>query len=195
MPAPHRSASSGRPRRLRGRLRLLLLVLLAALWPGAAVSPAAAHTGGILLTIEGDGGGRVRIAATWEQDGHPVTEGLQSLVSATSTDGRGLDHLTLTPVPGRFGVYAVGTPLPAGTWTVTAESAFPALGHGEAVLTVGTTPTGFPSDRRSVARAGGHRGLVVMIAVLGLAGTAGGLMFVTASRRRRAGRPATAGPR
>ncbi|MER5642235.1 hypothetical protein ABT095_35500 [Kitasatospora sp. NPDC002227] len=111
------------------------LTLAAAVLLGAAPS-AAAHGDTIHLELSTRPDGHVQAVATFEDDKDPVTEGLAATLTAHSPDGRTAGPWPLLPVPGKTGTYTTTEALAPGQWTVTADAAFPSLGHSEAVLTV-----------------------------------------------------------
>jgi hypothetical protein len=116
-------ARSAGPQARAGRAALAgslaLLVLLA--WPARAF----AH-GLAILTIHGDGRGAVWVTAEWE-DGHPITEPVGAVITATSSTGQRIGPAPLGRLPdGRLSYH--GT-LPPGEWTVVAEMGTPAVGQ------------------------------------------------------------------
>jgi hypothetical protein len=97
----------------------------------ATAVPASAHAG-LVLTVHGDGRGAVWLTAQWD-DGHPVTEPVGALLTASTATGK-----RVGPVPLKQNGTALtyqGT-LEAGTWTVVAETGTPAIGRCQATLTV-----------------------------------------------------------
>jgi hypothetical protein len=75
----------------------------------------------------------VWLTATWA-DGHPITDPIGAVLTATSTSGQ-----TVGPAPLRANGDALtysGT-LAAGDWTVTAEMGTPAIGRCQGTLHVG----------------------------------------------------------
>ncbi|GAA2144066.1 hypothetical protein GCM10009760_31170 [Kitasatospora kazusensis] len=108
----------------------------------AAAGPAAAHGDTIRFDISGGSGGHPRTVASWENDGDPVTEDLAATLSARSADGRQVGPWRLVAVPGSPATFTVLETLPAGRWKVSVESGFPALGRGEADLTVAAAAAG-----------------------------------------------------
>ncbi|MEX2980361.1 hypothetical protein [Streptomyces sp. C36] len=91
-----------------------------------------AHGDTIRLTVTGVTAGHPVTTATWEDDGHPVREKVAGTLTATSADGTTLGPWRFVQVPDKPGTFTTAEALPAGRWTVTAQTAFPALGHGEA---------------------------------------------------------------
>ncbi|GAA4994234.1 hypothetical protein [Kitasatospora paranensis] len=111
---------------------------LAVLGPAPA---AHAHGDTIRLTVTGLRSGHPTATAVWENDRDPVDEAVAGTLGATAADGTSVGPWPLVPVPGLPGVLTTEQTLPPGRWTVVAETAFPALGRGEAVLDV---PAGDP---------------------------------------------------
>lgn len=136
-------------------MRRVLAAVLALAWCLGG-SPASAHDSTITFTVVGDGAGQVRVAATWTQDGHLVdtpvgilltATGVASVSSTLSTPAaQRIGPFQLLAVAGQVGVYETVAKLPAGRWTVNAESAVPVMGYGTAVLVVGAAAQGFPAD-------------------------------------------------
>ncbi|KJK56147.1 hypothetical protein UK12_24410 [Saccharothrix sp. ST-888] len=102
----------------------------------AVSSPAAAHGDSISLRISGRADGHPLVVASWENDGDPVTEPVAATLSGLAADGRSVGPWRLTAVPGAEATYTTDQALPAGSWQITVEAGFPALGRGEASLTV-----------------------------------------------------------
>ncbi|MEV4744419.1 hypothetical protein [Streptomyces sp. NPDC049555] len=105
--------------------------VLAGLLTLAGATTAHAHGDTISLTGSGVTAGHPTTKATWEEDGHPVDERVAGTFTATSSDGTTLGPWRFVPVPGEPGAYTTAEALPAGRWTVTAQTAFPALGRAE----------------------------------------------------------------
>ncbi|MDH6124808.1 hypothetical protein [Kitasatospora sp. GP82] len=112
-----------------------VLLLCGALLLGGA-RPAAAHGDSIRLQVTGRADGHPVVVASWENDGDPVTEPVAGTLSALAADGRSVGPWRLVAVPGAEATYTTGEALPAGSWKVTVESGFPALGRAEASLSV-----------------------------------------------------------
>jgi hypothetical protein len=130
----------------------------------------------------------VWLTVTWA-DGHPVTEPIGAVLTATSASGQ-----TVGPAPlqstGDALTYS-GT-LAAGDWTVTAEMGTPAIGRCQATLHV--NPAAVPSETRCAPaaapapEASSHVGWYVAIAVGAVAALAGLFFYArrspTPTRRR-----------
>ncbi|GHG52043.1 hypothetical protein [Streptomyces griseocarneus] len=116
-----------------------------------------AHGDTIRLTVTGVSAGHPTTTATWEDDGHPVNEKVAGTLTATSSDGTTLGPWRFVPVPGRPGTFTTAEALPAGRWTVTAQTAFPALGRAEAETEVTAASlaaaTGAPAGPPAPSRA------------------------------------------
>ncbi len=118
-----------------------------------AAGSAAAHGDTIDFRISGQESGHVRTVASWDNDGDPVTERLAATLTAVSADGgHTLGPWRLVAVPGATSVFTTRETLPAGRWRIDVESGFPALGHGEATVTVPATAVP-PRAPRSAAPA------------------------------------------
>ncbi|MEU4213246.1 hypothetical protein AB0F13_25220 [Streptomyces sp. NPDC026206] len=121
------------------------------------VATAHAHGDTIHLTVTGVSAGHPTTRATWEDDGHPVNEKVAGTLTATSADGTTLGPWRFVPVPGEPGTFTTAEALPAGRWTITAQTAFPALGRTEyrAEVTAASPagPTGAPAGPPAPSRA------------------------------------------
>ncbi len=128
--------------RIRTLAATAVLTGLAVLGPAGA---AGAHGDTIVFQVTALGDGHTRAVATWANDKDPVAETVAATLSATAEDGRTVGPWRLEPVAGTPGTFTTALALPPGHWAVTVESGFPALGRGEADLTVtavpGTAPT------------------------------------------------------
>ncbi|MEV4873973.1 hypothetical protein [Streptomyces syringium] len=166
-----------------------------------------AHGDTIHLTVTGVAAGHPTTKATWEDDGHPVNEKVAGTLTATSADGTTLGPWRFVPVPGQPGTFTTTEALPPGDWTITAQTAFPALGRTEsrtevtaASLTRATgTPAGPPAPSRAPsatpaaaeapaaasASDGGRGPGTVTLGVTALALTAVGIPAAFWLRRRR----------
>ncbi|MEU7134951.1 hypothetical protein [Streptomyces sp. NPDC046261] len=105
-----------------------------------------AHGDTIHLTVTGVSAGHPTTTATWEDDGHPVNEKVAGTLTATSDDGTSLGPWRFVPVPGRPGTFTTAEALPAGHWTITAQTAFPALGRTEYRTEVTAASLAVPTD-------------------------------------------------
>lgn len=130
---------------------------LAGLLVLGSAATAHAHGDTIHLTVTGVSAGHPTTRATWEDDGHPVNEKVAGTLTATSDDGTTLGPWRFVPVPGRPGTFTTAEALPAGHWTITAQTAFPALGRAEHRTEVTAAdaagPTGAPAGPPTAASA------------------------------------------
>ncbi|MCA6091252.1 hypothetical protein LE181_03585 [Streptomyces sp. SCA3-4] len=131
------------------RRRTAAAAALAGLLVLGSGTAAHAHGDTIHLTVTGVAAGHPTTKATWEDDGHPVNEKVAGTVTATSADGTTLGPWRFVPVPGEPGTFTTAEALPAGRWTLTVQTAFPALGRAESRTEVTpaslTAPTGAPA--------------------------------------------------
>ncbi|MBT2382959.1 hypothetical protein [Streptomyces sp. ISL-11] len=134
---------------MRHRRSTAAAVTLAGLLVLGPAATAHAHGDTIRLTVTGITAGHPTTKATWENDGDPVDEKVAGTLTATSADGTTLGPWRFVPVPGRLGTFTTAEALPAGHWTLTAQTAFPALGRTEhrAEVTAASLagPTGVPA--------------------------------------------------
>lgn len=151
------------------RLQRAALGLLAVSMLLTAASPAAAHEGQGILTLESqvaDDQGAVRyvVRLTWADDGHPA---LDSTVTATpiTPDGSPQTPITLAPADedGRYaGTVSYPTPgdwtvrftsvTPTGTIEITEAVASQATSTTAATTTTSSVPSPDPGDAGPVAR-------------------------------------------
>ncbi|WP_371496140.1 hypothetical protein OG871_10255 [Kitasatospora sp. NBC_00374] len=122
----------------------------AAVLAGAALvggaGQAGAHGDTIVFKVTALGDGHTRAAALWANDNDPVTEKVAATLSAVADDGRSVGPWKLEPVADAPGTFTTALALPPGHWAVTVESGFPALGRGQADLTVTAVPGTSPSQ-------------------------------------------------
>ncbi|MFD3326506.1 hypothetical protein [Streptomyces sp. NPDC058701] len=98
-----------------------------------APAPALAHGDTVKVVVTGQREGRVTAAVTWENDGDAVDEAVAATVNAVSVDGTrtlGPFRLIRDPLAPPAG-WTTAEALPPGTWKVSVDVGFPALGHGE----------------------------------------------------------------
>ncbi|WP_405496652.1 hypothetical protein [Streptomyces sp. NBC_00096] len=136
------------------RIRIAFQAALAALGL-ILLSPAAAQAHGdtVKVAMTGQREGHVTADVTWENDGDAVEEAVAATVNAVSGDGTrtmGPWRLVRDPAAAPAG-WTTAEILPPGTWKVTVDVGFPALGHGElevGVPVVDPAPvTGTPEPR------------------------------------------------
>ncbi|MGW7031408.1 hypothetical protein ACWGFX_30140 [Streptomyces xanthophaeus] len=137
------------------RTRTALPALLAALGL-MFLLPATAHAHGdnVKVVVTGQREGHVTAEVTWENDGDAVDEAVAATVNAVSADGtrtQGPWRLVRDPAAAPAG-WTTAEVLPPGTWKVSVDVGFPALGHGE--LEVGV-PVVDPAPVTSPSAAGG----------------------------------------
>jgi hypothetical protein len=153
-------------------------MLVVAAW----ASPAFAH-GSVMLTLHGDGRGSVWLTAAWE-DGHPITDPIGAVLTATSTAGQSVGP---APLQANGDALTYSGTLAAGDWTVTAEMGTPAIGRCQATMHV--SATGSPTETRcappaapsAAATTSSHVGWYVAIAVGAAAAIAGLLLYARRS--------------
>lgn len=109
-----------------------------------AATPASAH-GAAAVTIHGDGAGAVWVTAEWS-DGHPITDAVAAVLTATSDTGQRIGPMPLRRAAGRPDAVVPPDPLGAGDWQVVVDMAAPALGHCQTTLRVG--PGAPATDKR-----------------------------------------------
>ncbi|MEU4349157.1 hypothetical protein [Streptomyces sp. NPDC023838] len=120
------------------RLTAVTAALTGLLLLGSAAT-AHAHGDTIHLTVTVSAGHPVT-KATWEDDGHPVKDKVAGTLTATSADGTSVGPWRFVPVAGEPGTFTTAEALPAGHWTITAQTAFPALGRAESQADVAPAP-------------------------------------------------------
>ncbi|MER5728324.1 hypothetical protein ABT084_08180 [Streptomyces sp. NPDC002138] len=117
--------------------------------------PAAAHAHGdtVKVVMTGQREGHVTADIAWENDGDPIEETVAATVNAVSGDGArtmGPWRLVRDPAKKPAG-WVTAESLPPGSWNVTVDVGFPALGHGELQLEAPAVdpapPTGTPTPR------------------------------------------------
>ncbi|MFF8258958.1 hypothetical protein [Streptomyces virginiae] len=116
------------------RIRIALSATLAALGL-MFLLPAAAHAHGdtLKVVVTGHRTGHVTADITWENDGDAVDETVAATVNAVSVDGSrtmGPWRLVRDTAAAPAG-WTTAEALPPGSWKVSVEVGFPALGKGE----------------------------------------------------------------
>ncbi|MER6253398.1 hypothetical protein ABT224_18795 [Streptomyces sp. NPDC001584] len=116
------------------RIRIVFSAALAALGL-MFLLPAAAHAHGdtVKVVVTGQREGHVTADVTWENDGDAVDETVAATVNAVSVDGSrttGPWRLVRDPAAAPAG-WTTAEALPPGSWKVSVDVGFPALGHGE----------------------------------------------------------------
>ncbi|MEU6755706.1 hypothetical protein [Streptomyces sp. NPDC046685] len=96
-------------------------------------APAHAHGDTVKVVVTGQRQGHVTADVTWENDGDAVDEAVAATVNAVSVDGSrtlGPWRLVRDPAAAPAG-WTTAETLPPGSWKVSVDVGFPALGHGE----------------------------------------------------------------
>ncbi|MEV7172424.1 hypothetical protein AB0O18_22270 [Streptomyces sp. NPDC093224] len=97
--------------------------------------PSVAHAHGdtLKVVVTGQRAGHVTTEITWENDGDAVDEAVSATVNAVSVDGtRTLGPWVLVRDPAAAPAgWTTAEVLPPGSWKVSVDVGFPALGHGE----------------------------------------------------------------
>ena len=120
---------------------LIIVVLL------AGATPASAHGGEIVLSLSHDGGGGLQVVATRADDGHPVEDVIDPLLTATSAEGETVGPLALVSSEEGIGVWQSPTALlAAGEWTVTVSITVPFQASVTEQMTVVITTDQVPAD-------------------------------------------------
>lgn len=133
------------------RIRIAFTTVLALLGL-VFLTPVAAHAHGdtVKVVVTGHREGRVTADITWENDGDAVEEAVAATVNATNPDGSrtlGPWRLVRDSAGTSKAAWTTAEALPPGSWKVTVDVGFPALGHGElevAVPVVDPAPTAAP---------------------------------------------------
>ncbi|WP_405828033.1 MULTISPECIES: hypothetical protein [unclassified Streptomyces] len=134
------------------RIRIAFSAVLTALGL-MLLTPVAAHAHGdtVKVVVTGQRTGHVTADITWENDGDAVDETVAATVNAISVDGSrtmGPWRLVRDPAAAPAG-WTTAETLPPGSWKVSVDVGFPALGHGDlevAVPVVDPAPgTGAPT--------------------------------------------------
>ncbi|MEV7562162.1 hypothetical protein ACGFYY_30050 [Streptomyces sp. NPDC048331] len=139
------------------RIRIVFSAALAALGL-MFLLPAAAHAHGdtVKVVVTGQREGHVTADVTWENDGDAVDEAVAATVNAVSVDGsrtmgpwRLVRDTTAAPAG-----WTTAEVLPPGSWKVSVDVGFPALGHGELEVAVPVVdPAPAPATPTPVASA------------------------------------------
>ncbi|MFJ7591282.1 hypothetical protein ACIQZO_28685 [Streptomyces sp. NPDC097617] len=121
------------------RIRIVFSAALAALGLMFAL-PAAAHAHGdtVKVVVTGQREGHVTADVTWENDGDAIDENVAATVNAASVDGTrtmGPWRLVRDPAAAPAG-WTTAEALPPGSWKVSVDVGFPALGHGDLEVAV-----------------------------------------------------------
>ncbi|MEU7075217.1 hypothetical protein AB0B30_35595 [Streptomyces narbonensis] len=126
----------------------LLLIFLLFAQVLALPATAQAHGDTVKVVVTGQRDGHVTTEITWENDGDAVDEAVAATVNATSPDGsRSMGPWPLVRDPGSRTSWSTSEVLTPGTWKVTVDVGFPALGHGEAEISVPAVDPSPPAPR------------------------------------------------
>ncbi|MFF8837608.1 hypothetical protein [Streptomyces sp. NPDC015130] len=107
-----------------------------------------AHGDTVKVVVTGQRDGHVTTEITWENDGDAVEENVAATVNATSPDGsRSLGPWPLVRAPGTRTGWTTTEVLAPGTWKVTVDVGFPALGHAEREVQVPVVDPSPPAPR------------------------------------------------
>ncbi|MEU6298871.1 hypothetical protein [Streptomyces erythrochromogenes] len=140
------------------RIRIVLSATLTALGLMFLIPAAAqAHGDTLKVVVTGQRAGHVTTDITWENDGDAIDETVAATVNAVSVDGTrtmGPWRLVRDPAAAPAG-WTTAETLPPGSWKVTVEVGFPALGKGE--LEVGV-PVVDPAPTTGAATTGAANG-------------------------------------
>ncbi|MFF2273431.1 hypothetical protein ACFVTX_14210 [Agromyces sp. NPDC058136] len=101
-------------------LRALGVAALVALASLGGPQAAVAHGGKIVLDVDQDGTGGVTVSAVYEEDGHPVSEIIDPVLTAKSEGGGVVGPTPLVSAPEGEGFWVSSEPLfTEGSWDVT----------------------------------------------------------------------------
>ncbi|MER6201842.1 hypothetical protein ABT234_31290 [Streptomyces sp. NPDC001586] len=121
------------------RIRIVFSAVLTALGL-MLLTPVAAHAHGdtVKVVVTGQRAGHVTADITWENDGDAVDEAVAATVNAVSIDGsrtQGPWRLVRDTAAAPAG-WTTAETLPPGSWKVSVDVGFPALGHGDLEVAV-----------------------------------------------------------
>ncbi|MFE2924256.1 hypothetical protein [Streptomyces goshikiensis] len=134
---------------------LWFLLLLCQAMALAVSTPAQAHGDTVKVVVTGHREGHVTADITWENDGDAIDETVAATVNAVSPDGaRSAGPWKLVRDSGKIAGWTTAEVLPPGSWKVSVDVGFPALGHGDkeiAVPVVDPAPATSPGAPQPVA--------------------------------------------
>ncbi|MFE9841758.1 hypothetical protein [Streptomyces goshikiensis] len=134
---------------------LWFLLLLCQAMALAVSTPAQAHGDTVKVVVTGQREGHVTADITWENDGDAIDETVAATVNAVSPDGaRSAGPWKLVRDTGKPAGWTTAETLPPGSWKVSVDVGFPALGHGDkevAVPVVDPAPATSPAAPRPAA--------------------------------------------
>ncbi|MFI5641371.1 hypothetical protein ACIA8H_28690 [Streptomyces goshikiensis] len=116
---------------------LWFLLLLCQAMALAVSTPAQAHGDTVKVVVTGQREGHVTADITWENDGDAINETVAATVNAVSPDGaRSAGPWKLVRDTGKPAGWTTAEALPPGSWKVSVDVGFPALGHGDKEVAV-----------------------------------------------------------
>ncbi|MEU8937124.1 hypothetical protein OHU17_04130 [Streptomyces goshikiensis] len=134
---------------------LWFLLLLCQAMALAVSTPAQAHGDTVKVVVTGQREGHVTADITWENDGDAIDETVAATVNAVSPDGaRSEGPWKLVRDTGKPAGWTTAEALPPGSWKVSVDVGFPALGHGDkevAVPVVDPAPATSPTAPQPAA--------------------------------------------
>ncbi|AYV31521.1 hypothetical protein EES41_32790 [Streptomyces sp. ADI95-16] len=134
---------------------LWFLLLLCQAMALAVSTPAQAHGDTVKVVVTGQREGHVTADITWENDGDAIDETVAATVNAVSPDGaRSAGPWKLVRDTGKPAGWTTAEALPPGSWKVSVDVGFPALGHGDkevAVPVVDPAPATSPTAPQPAA--------------------------------------------
>jgi hypothetical protein len=175
---------------------VVAMALLVGLF-GAAHS-AAAHGGPFQLTVSPDGVGGLNVAATYTEDGHPISEIIDPVATAVAPDGTRVGPVSLVSSAEGEGIWVTSEPfLTDGQWAVTVSTTTPSSASTTVDVTVaelappiepGATiapPADVPSDASAAPQGEGMSPLTLWLwiaAVAVVVAVAGALLYINRAR-------------
>ncbi|MFD3554678.1 hypothetical protein ACFWWA_21695 [Streptomyces goshikiensis] len=116
---------------------LWFLLVLCQAMALAVSTPAQAHGDTVKVVVTGQRDGHVTADITWENDGDAIDETVAATVNAVSPDGaRSAGPWKLVRDTGKPAGWTTAEALPPGSWKVSVDVGFPALGHGDKEVAV-----------------------------------------------------------
>ncbi|MFF4452322.1 hypothetical protein [Streptomyces goshikiensis] len=116
---------------------LWFLLVLCQAMALAVSTPAQAHGDTVKVVVTGQRDGHVTADITWENDGDAIDETVAATVNAVSPDGaRSAGPWKLVRDTGKAAGWTTAEALPPGSWKVSVDVGFPALGHGDKEVAV-----------------------------------------------------------
>lgn len=184
----HGASRTLRPVALLRALGVAALVALASL---GAPQAALAHGGEIVLAVDQDGVGGVIVSAVYEEDGHPVSEVIDPVLTATSANGDIVGPIPLVSAPEGEGFWVSSEPpFAEGSWDVTVTITSPSAAEVQKTIdfvTVDQTPVvgADIADAEAPSTDWGGAGVIVGITAVVLLVTGGVIAVIVRSRRKK----------